>query len=163
MAAQSSRPGQSAPMKLGRILLPLDGSDCSNSAMRYALAIARSYGSEVHALYVINEAAIWALEGQGRRDEALEAGREFEEEGRRILSEASRAGSEHGVKVVAHMGRGIPSNEIVRASREIGADVIVMGTRGSHGSQSLLGSTAEGVIRYSGIPILVVPCPKRRQ
>jgi len=130
--------------------------------MRYALAMARSYGSEVHAVYVINEAVIWALEGQGRHDEASKVGCEFEEEGRRILSEASKAGSEYGVKVIAHMGRGIPSNEIVRASREIGADVIVMGTRGSHGSRSLLGSTAEGVIRYSGVPILVVPCPRQR-
>ncbi|MEM2225827.1 MAG: universal stress protein [Candidatus Bathyarchaeia archaeon] len=148
---------------LRRILLPLDGSDCSKTAMRYAFAIARAYGSEVHVVYVVNEAVIWALEGQGRQDEARETERGFEEEGEAILSDASKVGSGLGVRVVAHIERGIPFNEIVRASRRIGADMIVMGTKGSHGSRSLLGSTAEGVIRYSGIPVLVVPCPRQRE
>ncbi|MEM2882040.1 MAG: universal stress protein [Candidatus Bathyarchaeia archaeon] len=146
-----------------RILLPLDGSDCSKSAMRHAFVIAKGYGSEVHAVYVVNEAILWALEGQDRHAEAREAERGLEEEGRRVLSEASKAGAEYGVEVIAHMERGIPFNEIVRASRRIGADVIVMGTKGSHGSRSLLGSTAEGVIRYSGIPVLVVPCPRQHE
>lgn len=161
MIAQSGPSERSPRLELRRILLPLDGSDCSKAAMRYALAIAKGYGSEVHAIYVVNEAVLWALEGQGRRDEAREAERRFEEEGGRILSEASKAGAELGVGVVAHMERGIPFNEIVRASKRVGADVIVMGTRGSHGSRSLLGSTAEGVIGYSGIPVLVVPCPRQ--
>jgi nucleotide-binding universal stress UspA family protein len=161
LAAQSGQSEPSARVGLNRILLPLDGSECSKSAMRYAFAVAKRYGAEVHALYVVNEAVLWALEGQGRQEEARGAERSFEEEGRRILSEASEVGSRLGMKVVAHMGKGIPFNEIVRASRSIGADLVVMGTRGSGGSHSLMGSTAEGVIRYSGIPVLVVPCPKR--
>ncbi len=163
MVAPSSPSERSARVGFRRILLPLDGSDCSKSAMRYAFAIAKDYGSEVHAVYVVNEAAIWALEGQGRHEEAREEGRRLEEEGEAILSEASKAGAELGVRLVAHMERGIPFNEIVRASRRVGADAIVMGTKGSHGSRSLLGSTAEGVIRYSGIPVLVVPCPAQHR
>lgn len=163
MAATFSPSEPPERFELRRILLPLDGSDCSKSAMGYAFAMARAYGAEVHAVYVVNEAVIWALEGQGRHAEAREAERGLEEEGGRVLSEASKAGAEYGVEVIAHMERGIPFNEIVRASRRIGADVIMMGTKGSHGSRSLLGSTAEGVIRYSGIPVLVVPCPRQHE
>jgi nucleotide-binding universal stress UspA family protein len=48
--------------------------------------------------------------------------------------------------------------EIVEAADSMGADLIVMGTRGLSGATRLvLGSTTEHVLRKAGVPVLAVP------
>lgn len=50
-----------------------------------------------------------------------------------------------------------PVDAIIEAARDFGAEVIVVGTRGRRGiSRVVMGSTAEGVIRHSTVPVLVV-------
>lgn len=50
-----------------------------------------------------------------------------------------------------------PVDAILEAAREFGAEVIVVGTRGRRGlSRVVMGSTAEGIIRQSTVPVLVV-------
>jgi nucleotide-binding universal stress UspA family protein len=50
-----------------------------------------------------------------------------------------------------------PIAAILESAREFGADLIVVGTRGRKGiSRILMGSTAEGVVRESAVPVVVV-------
>jgi universal stress protein A len=52
---------------------------------------------------------------------------------------------------------GMPSEEILHEARELGADLIVLGTHGRSGlGHLLLGSIAERVIRAAPVPVLVV-------
>jgi nucleotide-binding universal stress UspA family protein len=52
---------------------------------------------------------------------------------------------------------GNPYDEIVQAAKEIGADLIVIGSHGHAGLERLLvGSTAERVVQYAPCPVLVV-------
>jgi nucleotide-binding universal stress UspA family protein len=52
---------------------------------------------------------------------------------------------------------GVPWQEIDRALRETGADLVVMGTHGRHGlDRVLIGSVAEKVVRSSPVPVLTV-------
>jgi nucleotide-binding universal stress UspA family protein len=58
--------------------------------------------------------------------------------------------------VEAKMVTGEPWEKIIETAREIGADLIVMGTHGRRGvSRALIGSVAEKVVRLATIPVLV--------
>ena len=53
--------------------------------------------------------------------------------------------------------QGFASEQILAAARELGADLIVMGTHGRRGvPRMLIGSAAEKVVRQSPIPVLIV-------
>ncbi|MGB8339952.1 MAG: universal stress protein, partial [Chthoniobacterales bacterium] len=65
-----------------------------------------------------------------------------------------------GLPVVAHEREGTVVEEILKTSREISADLIVMGSHG-HGSvyNLLVGSVTEGVLKAGKRPVLLVPAP----
>jgi nucleotide-binding universal stress UspA family protein len=51
--------------------------------------------------------------------------------------------------------------QILATAREVGADLIVLGTHGRTGvSHALIGSVAERVVRHSPVPVLTVCRPK---
>jgi nucleotide-binding universal stress UspA family protein len=55
------------------------------------------------------------------------------------------------------MRLGRPDKEIVALSEEIGAELIVMGSRGQGGiRRALMGSVSESVVRHAHCPVLVV-------
>jgi nucleotide-binding universal stress UspA family protein len=55
---------------------------------------------------------------------------------------------------------GVPFVEIIRAARDYGVDLIVMGTHGRTGvSHILIGSVAERVVRKAPCPVLTVKMP----
>jgi nucleotide-binding universal stress UspA family protein len=61
-----------------------------------------------------------------------------------------------GARVDALVCRGPAANEILRVTREIAADLIIMGTHGRTGIRRLVvGSVAEAVVRGAGVPVLV--------
>jgi len=66
-----------------------------------------------------------------------------------------------GLPVAAHERAGTVVEQILKAARELGADLIVMGSHG-HGSvyNLLVGSVTEGVIKAAERPVLLVPAPK---
>ena len=52
---------------------------------------------------------------------------------------------------------GEPATQIAEVARELGCDLVVMGTRGlgTH-TAGLLGSVAQGVVEHAGVPVLLV-------
>ena len=62
-----------------------------------------------------------------------------------------------GVRAEGQIGAGSPSSEIAALAEKIGADLIVIGTRGLSGLKHvLLGSVAERTIRIAPCPVLTV-------
>lgn len=62
-----------------------------------------------------------------------------------------------GYEVAIYVEYGIPSKTIIETANREKASLIVMGALGSGISNSLLGSTAQNVIKISNIPVLIVP------
>jgi nucleotide-binding universal stress UspA family protein len=128
------------------ILLAVDGSEHSDRAIAAAADIASKSSAAVHVIHV-HEAGLVApietnTEAQGIVERAVKQ------------LEADRIKATGGA-IAARSGEVAPS--IVEAARELGSDLIVMGTRGlSDFSSLLLGSVAHKVLQYADCPVLVV-------
>jgi nucleotide-binding universal stress UspA family protein len=67
-----------------------------------------------------------------------------------------------GVLAEAVVRCGVPWEQIVGVAREIGADLIVTGTRGRRGIvHAFTGSVAEKIVQEARVPVLAVPHRRR--
>ncbi len=134
------------------ILLPTDGSATAKAARRFAVDIAKGEGDSITVFSVAEPA-----DYEGVEDETVTAAISS------YLREAAEAeaaeirGEGVGATVDVAVARD-PGEAIVRRAREIGADVIVMGTHGRTGlARAVIGSVADRVIRRSPVPVVLVP------
>ena len=72
----------------------------------------------------------------------------------RVLNETiERLGA--GIGIVAHTPQGDPAASVVRAAEQVGADLIVVGSRGMQGPRRVLGSIPNTVARKARCAVLV--------
>lgn len=137
------------------ILCPIDFSDASAGALRYAAALASRFSTRLIVLTVEDPLLTEALDlGTGVRWKAEDTKRELAQFTGRIFGSDSPALDmlEYDVAV------GKPAPEILRVSRERGCDLIVISTHGLTGVRKLFfGSTTERVLRETTKPVLVTP------
>ena len=139
------------------ILVPIDGSETSLSAIDKAIGLARSFGSTVTAIYVIDPYPFTGVGadfayGQAQYLSAATA------EANAALDAAKKAMLDAGVDASTVVGEGHAVQEgISRAQETTGADLIVMGSHGRRGIEKLvLGSVTQRVLGVVHIPVLVV-------
>ncbi len=132
------------------ILVPTDGSEGAEQALAHALDLATTYGSTVHAVYVVEP--VYAAEaGTGRILEAMR------EEGERAVASIAERASAEGIEAVTAVRTGGPSGELLEYVADNGIGLVVMGTHGRTGLRRyLLGSVTERVVRLSDVPVLTV-------
>lgn len=144
-----------------KILVPVDFSDHSARALEAAMALARTFGAELHLLhcYQIN---VGAISPYGIvLPESFE--RDVREAALTRLAEWRDKVSAEGIPVEEHITPQFPSEAIVQKAEELPADLIVMGTRGLTGLKHvLLGSVAERTLRLAPCPVLTVKEPEKR-
>lgn len=137
-----------------QILVPVDGSETSKTALQEALKLAREQGAKVCLVYVCEPMSYVLAEGIINLTAAVRR------EGERIVGEALIKAREAGVDATTALvesgDRRVPA-AIVEQAAATGADLIAMGTHGRRGVEHLLlGSVAEGVARRSGVPVLLI-------
>ena len=139
-----------------RILVPIDGSHCSDAAIEYALKLADSFGELTFANAIDVAAAVQTSTTPYGGDAGMLLDTMNAE--RRVLLDAACARARTaGVAALSVELSGSPVAAIVELIPQIGADAIVMGTHGRHGlARVALGSVAEGVLRRSSVPTFVV-------
>jgi nucleotide-binding universal stress UspA family protein len=133
-----------------KILLATDGSEEAILAASTAAELAKGTDSELHVVTVgpFVPTVFAATEEEPARM-AREARRTLDEQVRRI-----KAG--HGTEVQAHLRLGGAAEEIVAFAEDVGAGLIVMGSRGRGGiRRALMGSVAERVVRHAHCAVLV--------
>jgi nucleotide-binding universal stress UspA family protein len=135
------------------ILHPTDFSEQSRYALRTTCALARDSGARVVILHVAQPPTFAYAEGviPPEPEEHLEEARaqllQFDVPDPRVRAER-------------RLEEGDPVTAILRVAREVGADLIVMGTHGRRGlGRLLLGSVAELVVRRAACPVLTVKTP----
>ena len=138
------------------ILVPTDFSTHADRALDYAADLAGAVGGAKIEILHVYQAPLVELTPyhlalpmsviEGVRD----AAREQLEERREKLESA-------GVEAKTHLSEGIAAEAIVAAASDLGADLLVMGTRGHTGLKHvLLGSVAERTIRLAPCSVLTV-------
>jgi len=137
------------------ILVPHDFSDDANAALETALDLARRLGAEIHLLHSYQQPIdVLSPYGVAIPPSVIPEIREAALARLRKLAE-QHAGA--GVKLHVRVAEGAPSVAIVDAAEQLGADLVVMGTRGLSGLRHLLlGSVAERTLRTAPCPVLTV-------
>jgi nucleotide-binding universal stress UspA family protein len=133
------------------ILVATDFSDAAKRAVRRAALLARDHGARLVALNVLE------IPPEGLKGMGADPGEVATWFGEQLRREIDGAADRVGVEAEAATAFGKAFLEIVRKSRETGADLIVLGSHGEGGwREDLVGTTAERVVRKGDRPVLIV-------
>jgi universal stress protein A len=136
------------------ILVPLDFSDPSRSALRYARSLAEQTGGKLILFYALEPVATPDFAFHPLMLEPAEAAKAAELQLEKICDQEGVPESlvEHTV-----VRSGAAHTQIANLAEKLGADLIVISTHGNTGLKHvLMGSTAERVVRHAPCPVLVV-------
>jgi nucleotide-binding universal stress UspA family protein len=146
-----------------RILLATDGSEEAELAALRAVELADATDSELHVVHV-GVVPIFLKSYPGTLGYDRKLYEQIEEQSRVLLRKQSwRVKAAGGTVAGAHLKMGAVDLEIVALAEELGADLIVMGSRGLGGvRRALMGSVSDSVVRHAHCPVLVVR-PEKEQ
>jgi nucleotide-binding universal stress UspA family protein len=155
-----------ASAKLRRILLPLDVSRDSLTALQVAFDLAKVLGAEISGLFIEDAQLVAAgnlpfarevgsLSGIARRIGGVELEHRFRAVASKARAALAEAGERLNVQFSFQIGRGDVPAEILTAAAK--ADIVVLGKAGwSVGAFRKPGRTCLGVLSRSRIPVLIV-------
>jgi nucleotide-binding universal stress UspA family protein len=139
-----------------KILLATDGSEEAQLAATTASDLAEKTNSELHVLTVGPDFPLYELtEHPADFQDVLRKNRR---EAKEMLEQQAKRIEESGVSVKeTHLREGPAAEEIVEVAEELGAGLIVMGSRG-HGRlrRALMGSVSDAVVRHAHCPVTIV-------
>jgi nucleotide-binding universal stress UspA family protein len=138
-----------------RILLPIDESSGSKAALEHGVRLAKTLGARVILLHAVeNPLSLYAV------PETIAYNKELydtlKETGRKTLNAARTLAESQGVETeVKLLENTAPLEAILGTSQD--CDLIVMGTHGRRGfDRWMFGSVAEGVLRHTDKPCLMI-------
>ncbi|WP_224267785.1 universal stress protein [Haloprofundus salinisoli] len=137
------------------ILVPTDGSACATAAAEHAVAIARTFDAELHALSAVNLVEAGGLFSAG----GVESGfvERLDNRAREDAEAVVERARDSGIDGKAAVVHGVPHEQIGEYVIENDIDIVVMGTHGRSGVRRyLLGSVTERVLRTVPAPVLAV-------
>ncbi|HEY2372123.1 MAG TPA: universal stress protein [Gaiellaceae bacterium] len=141
------------------IVIATDGSPQAREAVEYGLELAEAEEANAVLLQVMPPTD-WTRLDRGGLLRPLVA--ELRLRDAPALAEASELAADRGVPCTAEIVAGRPADEIVAYADSIGADLIVMGSRGRGAvTGALLGSVSRDVLHESRTPVVVVPSAAR--
>jgi nucleotide-binding universal stress UspA family protein len=137
------------------VLCPVDFSDASRSALRYAAAVADHFGAQLTILTVDDPLLTEVAATTGRLPTF---GQETEGELRRFVNETLALPAAGAATIAFQVAVGKAAPEILQAAEDVAAELIVMGSHGRSGVRKVFfGSTTERVLRETTVPVLVTP------
>ncbi|MGR3301283.1 MAG: universal stress protein [Candidatus Scalindua sp.] len=141
-------------INIKNILCPIDHSDCSKEALKYAVSFAIKDNSKLYLLHVIDirafDESITTMTPQIPDDETL----------KRLKTKLLDCIPEEirdDMDVEALVVQGIPFVEIISTAKKDDIDMIVIGSHGRTGiTHMMMGSVSEKVVRKAPCPVLTV-------
>jgi nucleotide-binding universal stress UspA family protein len=156
------------PTKVQRILVPVDFSEYSKNACRYALGLAEKLDAEIKLLHVYYNPIVNSMPMTDTyyyqvnldeiiRDIELRAKKQMD----RFYNEIKQYADNQGLKNITidyALVRGITHEEIIQKSEDYDPDVIIIGTRGSGEKPGdLIGGVTYKIIEKTKVPVLAIP------
>jgi nucleotide-binding universal stress UspA family protein len=146
-------------MPFEKIVLYVDASEAALDAARYAVALAKSYGARLHAIYVVNEKMLEELLSAKVfvEEEEVDLGHDLEEDGRRYLSAVERLAVSKDVEITTELLKGVVHREIVDKATQLGASLIIIGEIEEPMSRKdAFFDEGEMILRLAKCPVLTV-------
>lgn len=149
----------SSPLDVELVLAPVDGSEESALAVEYAVSIAEQYDASVHAVYLLGEEVVRAIE-DGTIDEASVVG-----DHEAFMDSVADYAGEKGIHISHSTAFGFstrvktrhPGSAILDTAEDLGADFIVVPRQPVTGDPGeVLEKAAEYVLLYASQPVLSV-------
>jgi nucleotide-binding universal stress UspA family protein len=157
--AVTTRPLQLSTLTLKTIVVPVDFSQPSNNALRYAIRLADQFGSILRLVHVVEPAPFL---NDLPNVALIRSDAELAKAAKVKLQALAQDEIDELITVYPEVRIGKPYQEIVAAAKVGDADLIVIATHGYTGlKHTFLGSTAERVVRHAHCPVLVVRQTKK--
>jgi nucleotide-binding universal stress UspA family protein len=133
-----------------KVLLASDGLESSALAARAAVDLAKGGGAELHVVHV------WHTVPSPHYDHLIRSG--LEDAGReRLEAQVRRIEEEGGTVAGVHLREGRAVEAIVEQAEEIGAGLVIVGSRGmGRLGRLVMGSVSTGLAHRSPRPVLIV-------
>lgn len=141
------------------LLVTLDGTSRSEAVIPHAIDVARSMGSQITLLRIVDApASDWSERGAiGKTHLETTAGALLTAHAREYLARVAALVRQSGVQVSTIVEEGAPARRIPAVAEEVGADAIAMTTHSRRGINRLMfGSVAEAVLHEAAVPVLLV-------
>lgn len=140
-----------------KILVATDGSKDANLAVSVTVDLSERTGAELHVVHAWQGPPPMAYPAASR-DYYLAYEREAEREAGGLLErQVEWIRTSGGIVARAHLRRGRPAEEISGLAKNLGADLVVVGSRGAGTVKRLVtGSVSERIVQLAPCPTLVV-------
>jgi nucleotide-binding universal stress UspA family protein len=141
-----------------RILAATDGSERAALAVRAAADLSLRAGARLHLVHVWQEPQLAMTLPAAVAGEYSRARERWKREAADLLDEQTdRVRGTEATVAGAHLRKGRPAEEVVGLAEELGADLVVVGSRGLGRVERLAtGSVSEGIVHLASRPTLVV-------
>ena len=142
-----------------KVLVPIDFSDYSKSALKYAVNFCKKFNAEIILIYVV-EPVIYPPDFSMGQIAIPSVNAEWNERAKQELEKLARDQITGEVQVKTIIKTGKPFLEIIETASELDVDLIIIATHGRSGVEHILfGSTAEKVVRKAPCPVLTLREP----
>jgi nucleotide-binding universal stress UspA family protein len=144
---------------LKKILLYIDGSEAAITAAQFAIVIAKSYGCELRAIYVVNADLLDELLKAKVfvQMEKMDYERDLEEDGKRYLNYIVKLADRKGLKVETALRKGVVHEQVSKDVDECGCDLLIQGELGEVLSlRDSFYEEGERILRKVKCPVMVV-------
>ena len=139
-----------------KILVPIDFSIHSKTALKYALKIAPTYNAKLQMLHVVEESIHPAFYASGINS-IFEINSQLKSRSKEVIREMLDSVGGKEVEADIFVVEGRASSEIIKFAEEKSSDLIIISTHGLTGIEHLLlGSVTEKVVRMAKCPVLTV-------
>jgi nucleotide-binding universal stress UspA family protein len=145
-------------LQLKKILVPIDGSECSLNAARYAVKLAKDENAQVFCIHVIESVPYYGYAGSPPAIEQYY--KDLEEKVQSWFGKVRDIAKNEGIyelKTKTFSDVKSITGSIIDYAADNDMDLIVIGTRGRTGlKRFLMGSVANGVVQHAHCPVLLV-------
>ncbi len=146
-------------LTIKKILVPIDFSDYSKSALKYSQEFSKYFDAEIILIYVI-EPMIYPPDFSMGQIAIPSIDIELDKRAKEELEKLKHNEISPDVKSQIVIKTGKPFVEIIQTASELDVDLIIIATHGHTGVEHILfGSTTEKVVRKAPCPVLTLREP----
>ena len=135
------------------IVVGTDGSETAGEAVALAVELARENHAKLHLVVGVQTPTPVAVPSGGANVSDPSGGAQLKQAAQRMLENVAEGVD--GLDVEIHTDGGSPADVIVGGADSVGADLIVVGSKGMRGTRRILGSVPNSVAHKAGCHVLV--------